>query len=134
MDPILIGVAIAVMVIVSIIYWALRGRARSPRLQQLSEESRREYAQQWHEIETEFIDDPRGALRRADQLAVAILSERGAEMHSDRTMPRHLREGRRLSGRDRSLHKAMQRYQAIVDAGCGKDMRRAAERGHMEIA
>jgi hypothetical protein len=137
MSVITIVVAIVVLLIVTGIYLAVRGRSGGPRLRSLSDASRTRYAEQWRVIETRFIDHPREAVREADQLVVGILNERGAELHHDRVMPRELRDARRLSeGRDGTdkLHRAMQRYQAIVDDACGKDVREAAERGRMEIA
>src|SRR5579872_4925531 len=137
-DAILVVIAVVVIAIVGTLYAVLRGRAAGgPRLRSLSVESRRRYAEQWRVIETRFIDHPREAVREADQLAVGILNERGAQLHHDRAMPRRLREARRLGGgRDRTdtLHRAMQHYQAIVDDACGKDVREAAERGRLEIA
>lgn len=137
MSVITIAIAIAVLLIVSGIYFAVRGRTGAPRLRDLSDESRRRYAEQWRVIETRFIDHPREAVREADQLVVGILSERGAQLHHDRVLPRHLRDARRLGeGRDRTdtLHRAMQHYQAIVDDACGREVREAAERGRLEIA
>src|SRR5947209_6836754 len=132
MSVITIVIAVAVLLIVTGIYFAVRGRSGEPRLRDLSDDSRRRYAEQWRVIETRFIDHPREAVREADQLVVGILNERGAQMHHERVMPRRLREARRLSdGRDRTetLHRAMQHYQAIIDDACGKDVREAAERG-----
>jgi hypothetical protein len=138
MSVITIVIAIVVLLIVTGIYFAVRGRtAGGPRLRDLPEESRRRYAEQWRVIETRFIDHPREAVREADQLVVGLLNERGAQLHHDRVMPRHLRDARRLSeGRDGTdtLHRAMQHYQAIIDDACGKDVREAAERGRLEIA
>lgn len=136
MQWILVVIAIVVLVIVALIYTLARGRARSPRLTALSHESRKRYAEQWRVIESRFIDHPQEAVREADQLAVSILSERGAEMHHDRVLPPQLRAARRLAQRDQteSLHRAMQHYQTIVDDGCGRELREAAERGRLEIA
>lgn len=137
MSVITIVIAVVVLLIVTGIYFAVRGRSGGPRLRNLPDESRRRYAEQWRVIETRFIDQPREAVREADQLAVGILNERGAQLHHDRALPRRLREARRLGdGRDgtNTLHRAMQHYQAIVDDACGKDVREAAERGRLEIA
>lgn len=136
MQWIVVVVAIAVLLIVALIWGLVRGRSGRLQLNDLSDESKRRSAERWRVIETRFIDEPREALREADQLAVSILSERGAEMHHERVMPRELREARRLSqgGRGDSMHRAMQHYQAIVDDACGKDLRLEAERGRPEIA
>jgi hypothetical protein len=137
MDWILVVIAVVVLLIVTAVYAAVRGRGGGRRPRGLPQESRRRYAEQWRVIETRFIDHPREAVREADQLAVAILNERGAQLHDERGLPRDLREARRLAeGRDGTdtLHRAMQHYQAIVDDACGKDLREAAERGRLEIA
>ncbi|HEX6489576.1 MAG TPA: hypothetical protein VF137_11995 [Candidatus Dormibacteraeota bacterium] len=136
MQWIVVVVAIAVLLIVTLIWGLVRGRSGRLHLNDLSDESRRRSAERWRVIETRFIDEPREALREADQLAVSILSERGAEMHHERVMPRELREARRLSrgGRADGMHRAMQHYQAIVDDACGKDLRLEAERGRPEVA
>ena len=137
MSVITIAVVIVVLLIVTGIYAAVRGRTGGARLQDLSDDSRRRYAEQWRVIETRFIDHPREAVREADQLAVAILNERGAELHNDRVLPRPLRDARRFGDagdRTDKLHRSMQHYQAIVDDACGKDVRVAAEHGRPEIA
>ena len=136
MEWILVVIAIAVILIVSAIYYAVRGRTGRQRLAKLSDDSRRRYAVRWRSIETRFIDSPQEAVREADQLAVAVLSERGAELHHDRVLPRSLREARRAAGGrgDNGLLRAMQNYQAILDDAVGRDTRREAEQGRMEIA
>jgi hypothetical protein len=135
-DAVLIAIAVAIIVIVGLIWMVLRGRSVSPRLNPLAEESRRGYADEWRVIETRFIDHPAEAVREADGLAIRILQERGARLDSERHVPGSLRHARRL-GRGRgseSLRQAMQRYQAIVDDACGRDVREAAERGRLELA
>ena len=135
MDWILVASAIVVLLIVTLIYVLTRGRTGGPRLQQLPAASRRPYAERWRVIETRVIDLPQEALQEADQLAVSILSERGAQMHHDRVLPRRLRQARRASqGRRSDPVLAMQRYQAIVDDACGRELREAAEHGRPEIA
>ncbi len=137
MEWILIVIAIVVLLIVTGIYALVRGRGGGPRLRRLPEESRRRYAEQWRFIETRFIDHPGEAVREADQLAVAVLNEQGAELHGERSLPRRLRQARRAAGgRDGTAahHRAMQHYQAIIDDACGKDVREEAERGRVEIA
>ena len=137
MSVITIVIAVVVLLIVAAVYVAVRGRGfRGPRLSDLNEDARRRYAVQWRVIETRFIDHPQEAVREADQLAVRILSDRGAEMHHERAMPRQLRDARRVAQRDRTdqLHRAMQHYQAIVDDACGRNLREDAEQGKLEIA
>lgn len=136
MDAVSVVIAVAVIVVVGLLWMLLRGRSTNPRLSALDEGSRRRYAEEWRVLETRFIDHPAEAVREADQLAVRILQERGARFEGDRGLPRGLRDARRL-GRGKgseSLRRAMQRYQGIVDDACGRDVREAAERGQLEIA
>ncbi len=131
-----IVIAIVVLLVVTAIYFAVRGRGGTPRLNPLAEESRQRYADEWRVIETRFIDHPVEAVQDADQLAVRILQERGVRLEGGRTLPRVLVQAR-ATGRARggdSLRRAMQRYQAIVDDACGRDVREAAERGRFEVA
>ena len=43
----------------------------------LSETSRRQYASQWESVQRQFVEDPYGAVVAADDLIVAVMSERG---------------------------------------------------------
>ena len=43
----------------------------------LSETSRRRYSSEWSQLQQLFVDDPRQALARADQLVTSLLDERG---------------------------------------------------------
>lgn len=43
----------------------------------LSETSRRQYASQWESVQRQFVEDPYGAVISADDLIVAVMSERG---------------------------------------------------------
>jgi hypothetical protein len=43
----------------------------------LSENSRRNYASQWESVQRQFVEDPYGAVIAADDLIVAVMSERG---------------------------------------------------------
>lgn len=43
----------------------------------LSESRRTEYVTRWREIQAQFVDDPAGALTRADALIAEVMNERG---------------------------------------------------------
>ena len=43
----------------------------------LSPAARQGFAQRWHSVQTEFVDDPFSALRDADQLVNEVMHERG---------------------------------------------------------
>jgi hypothetical protein len=40
----------------------------------------RRYADEWHRVQTEFVDDPEGAIQRADQLTNEVMQARGYPM------------------------------------------------------
>jgi hypothetical protein len=46
-------------------------------LRPLSPEARRGFQQEWDETQGEFVDDPKGAVARADQLVQRVMKERG---------------------------------------------------------
>ena len=46
----------------------------------LSPAERDRYAEQWHEIQTRFVDDPSGSVSRADQLVNDVMRARGYPM------------------------------------------------------
>jgi hypothetical protein len=135
-DAILVAIAIIVLLLASLVYYLVRGRRLSPRLSPLEADSRRRYAEEWRVLETRFIDEPREAVAEADRLAMRILQERGADLDDRRRMPGNLQAARRLArgrGGD-ALLRAMQRYQAIVDDACGREVREAAEHGRLKLA
>jgi hypothetical protein len=46
-------------------------------LRPLSPETRRGFQQEWEETQSRFVDDPKGAVARADELVQRVMSERG---------------------------------------------------------
>jgi hypothetical protein len=46
-------------------------------LRPLSPEARRGFQQEWEETQAVFVDDPKGAVARADQLVQRVMKERG---------------------------------------------------------
>lgn len=132
---IVVGLVIVALVVIGVIAAVMR---RS-RLRSLPEESVQRYAQSWRTVEARFVEDPSAAVREADQLAVAILQERGATM-DDQHMPRELREARAMTRRDEGrggtegMRRAMLQYQGIVDDAVGIANRKWANRGRREVA
>jgi hypothetical protein len=43
----------------------------------LSPESQERYAKSWRDVQTEFVDDPSGAVQKADRLVTDVMRERG---------------------------------------------------------
>lgn len=55
-------------------------RMRKIVIRPLPPEERDRYMQQWHEVESRFVDDPAGSTARADQLVIDVMSARGYPM------------------------------------------------------
>lgn len=125
--------AIAVILAIALIATLVR---RSSRLRPLPAESRTRFAHSWDELESRFIEDPRGAVQEADRIVVMILTERGATIHDGRDMPAELQLARQAASSDEGrqgtegMRKAMVHYKSIVvDAvGTPKDSRESSRR------
>ena len=46
-------------------------------IRELAPEARTRYAQSWRAIQTQFVDDPRGAIQQAEALVVNVMRDRG---------------------------------------------------------
>lgn len=109
------------------------------RLRALPDEAKGRYADAWRGVQAKFIEDPAAAAREADQLAVAILRERGAKM-DDRQIPSDLRRAREAAGgaegqsETEAVRRAMLGYQAIVEDAVGGSTRKAPEKDSREVA
>lgn len=131
---------VIVAVIALIIIGLIAAFTRRTRMRSLPDESKVRFAQAWRAIEAKFVDDPAGAVRDADALAISILRERGATMEDDRHLPEELRSAREAARVDEGqtgtegLRNAMLRYQRMVDDAVGMDMRKSVEAGHREVA
>jgi len=131
-------IIVAIIVVVAVVLVGLV--ASRSRLKGLPAESRRRYAESWMAIETRFVDDPKAAVAEADQLAVAILQERGKRLDNDKRVPADLAKARQATqtedgaGGTEGLRNAMLHYQRIVDDGVGASTRKEAEGGTREIA
>jgi hypothetical protein len=72
------------------------------------------FRQQWQEAQTQFVDDPRTAVRRADEL-VALLMKRLAEVFAAERdkLERDWDKGEEVSTED--LRQALRRYRSFFD-------------------
>jgi hypothetical protein len=52
-------------------------RRESLEIQPLSPDARERFLESWREVQTRFVDDPAGAVTRADALVASVMSERG---------------------------------------------------------
>jgi hypothetical protein len=52
-------------------------RRKSLEIQPLSPDARERFLESWRELQTHFVDDPAGAVTRADALVVSVMNERG---------------------------------------------------------
>ena len=109
------------------------------RLRALPDEAKGRYADAWRGVQGKFIEDPAAAAREADQLAVAILRERGAKI-DERQIPSELRRAREAAGggegqsETEAVRRAMLGYQAIVEDAIGRSKPKAPENGKQEVA
>lgn len=135
-------IAIVVIAIVVVVAIALIvALTRRSRLRALPPESRDKYARSWQAAETRFIDDPHGAVKEADRIAVMILSERGAAIHDDKKVPEDLKQARAAGASDEGrqgtegMRKAMVHYKRIVEDAVGRDAKgRGEETPRREVA
>ena len=52
-------------------------RREELRIRPLSHASRERYGESWRDVQAEFVDDPEGAIQRADSLLISVMDERG---------------------------------------------------------
>ncbi len=139
MSHISLLVLVIAIVIVLIAIAVIASLTRRSRLRPLSDGSKSRYRGDWSAIEARFIDDPSTAVSEADRLAVAILTERRAELGDSRHMPGDLREAREAARSDEGTsgtegkRKAMVHYKRIVDESTG-GAERADETRRREVA
>jgi hypothetical protein len=124
-------------------------RRRELDIRPLSAESRERYVESWRSVQAQFVDDPEGAVARADSLIQSVMEERGypvndfeqraADVSVDHPrVVENYREGRRLTqmnasgdGSTEDLRQAMRHYRALfeelVEAGTDEPMARDAD-------
>jgi hypothetical protein len=134
---VLIVAIVAVIVIAAIVVVA--SRSRRSRLHELPPESKERYARMWHNVEARFVENPAEAVREADRAAVGVLSERGATLHDERSVPDELPKARESAASDRGrqgtegMRQAMVYYKHIVEDAVG-DTSRTGEAYKREVA
>jgi len=102
-------------------------------IRSLPEASRDRYREWWRTVQAQFVDDPRGAIRAADDLIQAVMAERGypvedfeqraADLSVDHPdLVQNYRKGHRLAETSRDngastedLRQAMTHYRALFD-------------------
>ena len=137
MTVVLIVVVVAVIAI-ALIVALTRGRSRG--LRPLPDESRDRFARSWKAIESRFIEDPAAAVREADKAVVMVLSERGATLDNERSVPEDLRKVREAAASDEGhggtegMRRAMVHYKAIVDDAVGTTRMKRDEEYRREVA
>jgi len=57
-----------------------RKRREKLDIRPLSAEERSRYSQEWQEVQAQFVDDPSGAVMRADTLIQSVMADRGYPM------------------------------------------------------
>ena len=132
-------VAVVAVIVIGLIVALTRGR--TARLRPLPEESRDRFASSWKAVESRFIEDPAAAIREADRVAVMILTERGATIDDERSVPEDMRKARAEAASDNGqqgtegMRRAMVHYKRIVDDAVGTSrMRRNEEDYRREVA
>jgi hypothetical protein len=108
-------------------------RRRELKIRPLPSAARYRYLEAWQGVQSQFVDDPRAAVARADELIQSVMSERGypvedfeqraADVSVDHPqVVENYREGHRLaqssaneSGSTEDLRQAMRRYRALFD-------------------
>ena len=102
-------------------------------LEPLPEASRDRYREWWRTVQAQFVDDPRNAIRAADELIQSVMAERGypvedfeqraADLSVDHPdLVQHYREGHHLAETSRDngastedLRQAMVHYRALFE-------------------
>lgn len=130
---VLVIAIVVVLAIIGIVLAATRGRGS--RLRDLPPESKDRYVTMWQTIEAKFIENPGEAVREADRCAVGILSERGATLHDERSVPDELRQARQAAASDKGrqgtegMREAMVHYKRLVEDAVG-DLSKARDRSY----
>jgi hypothetical protein len=136
------GTTVVLIVIVAIVVIAIAYRVSLGRrggLRSLSPENQARYAQSWSAIQARFLANPAAAVQEADQLVVAILSDRGARMN-DGWRPAEMRRAQELARTNEGnsttedLRSAMLQYEIIVDDAVGQSMRQSLDAQRQEVA
>jgi hypothetical protein len=112
---------------------AREARREKLEIKPLSQTSRTRYIEEWRSVQAEFVDDPGGAVARADSLLQKVMEERGypvekfdqraADLSVDHPkVVENYREGHRLAtpeadggARTEDLRQAMRHFRALFE-------------------
>ena len=140
-QTVMIVLIVAVVAVIAIALIVALTRGRTSRLRPLPDESRDRFARSWKAVESRFIEDPAAAIREADRVAVMILSERGATLDDERSVPDEMRKAREAAASDdgrqgtEGMRRAMVHYKQIVDDAVGTTrLRQDEEEYRREVA
>lgn len=79
-----------------------------------SEESVRDFRSQWTALQTGFVDEPRHAVKKADELVARVMKDMATTFSDERSkLERQWEEGDKVSTED--LRLALRRYRSFFD-------------------
>jgi hypothetical protein len=79
-----------------------------------SEDEARDFRKRWEQIQTEFVDEPRGSVEKADQLVASTIKRLAEVFASERTrLEREWAKGDNVSTED--LRQALRKYRSFFD-------------------
>jgi len=79
-----------------------------------SEESVRDFRSQWTTLQTGFVDEPRHAVKKADELVARVMKDMAATFSDERSkLERQWEQGDKVSTED--LRLALRRYRSFFD-------------------
>jgi hypothetical protein len=79
-----------------------------------SEDEARDFRKRWEQIQTEFVDEPRGSVEKADQLVASTIKRLAEVFAGERTrLEREWAKGDNVSTED--LRQALRKYRSFFD-------------------
>ena len=141
MDITTLVIGVVIPLVGILILFGLRGRTGTvarPALRPLPAEAMERYAAAWDRIEAHFMNTPEDAVREADALALALLTERQHPLAEDVLPKEMLRARRAAAGKDgrgtEGLRRAMLHYRAVIEQMAVSPVERERARSRREIA
>jgi hypothetical protein len=90
-----------------------RGRTNAP-VSLFAEEETRDFRKRWEQVQTEFVDEPRGSVEKADQLVASTIKRLAEVFAEERTRLEHeWAQGDNVSTED--LRQALRKYRSFFD-------------------
>jgi len=79
-----------------------------------SEDETRDFRKRWEQVQTEFVDEPRGSVEKADQLVASTIKRLAEVFAEERTRLEHeWAKGDNVSTED--LRQALRKYRSFFD-------------------